>query len=248
MNKDFKTVGIIGEISPPSPTSVFQNFDRQGCVETYTSAIEKANALPLIIPYIKNYNSKIVKNYISLLDALLIPGGDDVDPSLYNEERKKECQKGNKEYDLFSLELIIEAMKQKKPILGICKGCQLLNVACGGTLFQDQKYDLRESKDINHNDLKNISNTSHKVVINKKSKLYKIFNKQVIDVNSIHHQSINKVGDNLFLSALSSDGVVEAIETEDKDYFCIGVQWHPETLLVNSKSMEPLFKAFVECI
>ncbi|MDC7249363.1 MAG: gamma-glutamyl-gamma-aminobutyrate hydrolase family protein [Sphaerochaetaceae bacterium] len=248
MQNKFKLIGIIGEISPPSPTSAFQNFKRQGCVDTYTQSIEKVNAIPIIIPFVKEYNSDTIVSYISKIDGLLIPGGMDIEPSLYGEKRKEECQKSNKENDQFCLELIKEALFQKKPILGICKGCQLLNVALNGTLFQDQKYDLRESKEYNHSDLNKIDTPSHKIIINKDSKLNKIFNKQVLSVNSLHHQSINQVGNSLNLSALSLDGLVEAIEHENPNYFCIGVQWHPETLFTKDDSMKPLFEAFVNSI
>ncbi len=248
MHNKLKIIGIIGEISLPSPTSAFQNFKRQGCVNTYTTSIEKVNALPLIIPYVENYNSDTILSYVSKIDALLIPGGMDIDPSLYGELRKEECQKSNKEYDQFSLTLIKEALLQKKPILGICKGCQLLNIALNGSLFQDQKYDLRESKEYNHSDLNHIDSPSHKIIINKTSKLNKIFNKQVLSVNSLHHQSINQVGNSLNLAALSLDGLVEAIEHENPNYFCIGVQWHPETMFMREDSMRPLFESFVNAI
>jgi len=248
MNKILPIIGILGEISPPSPVSVFQMFNRQGCVDTYTQSIEKLNAIPIIIPYIAKYSTKTITSYISKIDALLIPGGMDVEPEIYGEKRIKECKKGNLDYDKFSIALIKEAIKQKKSILGICKGCQLLNVALKGTLYQDQQYDQRDSKEINHLDFNNICTNSHTIIINKDSHLNKIFNLQVLEVNSLHHQSINQVGENLRLSALSLDGTVEAIEHVDQNYFCIGVQWHPETLFAKTDSMKPLFKTFVESI
>jgi putative glutamine amidotransferase len=248
MNSKTAVIGIVGEISPPSPSSAFQQFKRQGCVDTYTRAIEKVNAIPIILPYIKEYNSDTIKTLISKIDGLLIPGGIDIDPSLYGEDRVSECQNSNKEFDIYCIDIIKETVKEKKPILGICRGCQLLNVALGGTLFQDQNLDNRESKEFNHLALDYIDTVSHKIIINKDSKLNRIFNKRVLSVNSLHHQSINKVGNDLVLSALSLDGLVEAIEGEDPSSFCIGVQWHPETLFTKDESMAPLFKAFIDSI
>jgi len=248
MNKILPIVGVIGEISNPSPTSAFQDFKRQGCVDTYTTAIEKNNAISLIIPYVKDFTKITIYSYINKIDALLIPGGYDVNPQLYNEDKKEECKPGDINFDKFSIELIKEAFNQKKPILGICRGCQLLNVAFGGSLYQDQKYDNRDEKVYNHFDLKNIDTPSHQIIINKNSLLNSIFKKQVIDVNSLHHQSINQVGNSLNLCALSIDGSVEGIEYFDPSYFCIGVQWHPETLLSKTDTMKPLFSAFINSI
>jgi len=239
-------IGILGELSPPSPNSAFQNFKRQGCVDTYVSIFEKLQTNAIIIPFFSNSSEKIVKKYISSIDGLLLLGGNDVTPSLYNETKKDECKKTNKQYDLFTINLINEAYKQKKPILGICRGAQMINITFNGTLYQDQKYDKRESKEQNHFDLNNIDTYSHKIIINKESLLYKIFQKQIIDVNSLHHQSINEVGNNLKLSALSLDGVVEAIEHIDEKRFIIGVQWHPETLFTKNNTMEPLFREFIK--
>jgi len=248
MNKVLPVIGIIGEVSMPSPTSAFQNFKRQGCIDTYTNAIEKNDAIASIIPFVKNFTNITIFTYINKIDALLIPGGYDVNPKLYNEDKKDECKPGDINFDKFSIELIKEAIAQKKPILGICKGCQILNVACGGTLYQDQKYDNREDKTYNHFDLNNIDTPSHKIIINKNSVLNSIFKKQVIDVNSLHHQSINQVGNTLNLCALSFDGSVEGVEYFDPSYFCVGVQWHPETLLSKTDTMKPLFSAFINSI
>lgn len=248
MKKGLPIIGVIGEISKPSSTSAFQDFNRQGCVDTYTTAIEKNNAIATIIPYVKNFTNMTIYSYINRIDALMIPGGYDINPQLYKEEIKEECKPGDINYDKFSIELIKEAFAQKKPILGICRGCQLLNVAFGGSLYQDQKYDKRDDKTYNHFDLNNISTPSHKIIINKNSQLNLIFKKQVIDVNSLHHQSINQVGNNLNLSALSLDGSVEGIEYCDSSYFCVGVQWHPESLLSKTDTMNPLFSSFINSI
>ncbi|MGD1823270.1 MAG: gamma-glutamyl-gamma-aminobutyrate hydrolase family protein [Pleomorphochaeta sp.] len=239
-------IGILGESSPPSPNSAFQNFRRQGCVDTYTSIFEKLNTNAIIIPSLSNYNQDIIEKYISTIDGLMLIGGADITPDLYNEERVKECGKTNITHDKYTIDLILEAYKQNKSILGICRGAQIINVAFSGSLYQDLKYDNRENKDKNHLDLNNIDTPSHKIIINKDSKLYTLFNKQILDVNSLHHQSINQVGNNLRLSAISEDGLVEAIESDEDNRFILGLQWHPETLFSKSDEMKPIFESFIQ--
>lgn len=246
MSKNLPIIGILGEVSPPSPKSAFQSFKRQGCVDTYTKIFEKLNTPAIIIPDLNSFNDEIIAKYISNIDGLVIPGGADVSPLLYNEEKKDVCGNTFLDKDIYAIKLIKEAYKQRKPILGICRGAQLLNVAFSGSLFQDQKLSNRENHTFNHMDLNNIDTKSHKIIINKDSKLFNIFNKQILDINSLHHQSINKIGANIKISAMSFDGLVEAIELDDNNYFALGLQWHPETLFSKSDDMKPLFEEFIK--
>ncbi len=248
MSKQLPIIGILGEISPPSPSSVFQNFKRQGCVDSYTSIFETLNTPSILLPELKNYNDDIISRFISNIDGLLIPGGADVSPSLYNEQKKEVCGNTYLEKDIYAIKLIKEAFKQKKPILGICRGAQLLNVAFSGSLFQDQKLSNRENHDFNHMDLNNIETISHQVIINKDSQLFNIFYKQILETNSLHHQSINKIAENFKISAISFDGLIEAIELDNPNYFVLGIQWHPETLFAKSDDMKPLFEAFIKAL
>jgi len=246
MNNKLPIIGILGEISPPSPKSVFQKFKRQGCVDTYTSIFEQLMVPVIIIPDLSFYNDKLIEKYISCIDGLVIPGGSDVTPSLYNEEKQSECGQTFLEKDIYAIKLIKEAYKQNKSILGICRGSQLINVAFSGSLFQDQNLSNRENHNFNHTDLKNIDSYSHKILINQDSRLFNIFKKDQIYTNSLHHQSIKKVGHNFKISAMSFDGLVEAIEFENPNHFIIGVQWHPETLFSKSNEMKPLFEDFIK--
>lgn len=127
------------------------------------------------------------------------------------------------------------------PILGICGGEQLLNVCCGGTLIQDIK--KFNNNALNHEQTNPRSQISHDVEINKKTKLYKIINQSVIQVNSAHHQAVNQLGKNLIVSGVASDGIIESIESTEHDW-CIGVQWHPEFLITKADKL--LLSNFIE--
>ena len=131
-------------------------------------------------------------------------------------------------------------MKTGKPVLCICRGFQLLNVANGGTLHQD----IADIKKCSHSDFLKRAKPIHKVSINENTKLYEIFGKAETGVNSLHHQAVEKAGENLIVSAVSEDGFVEALELKDHN-FCIGVQWHPEHMSKKDALQQNLFNQFV---
>ena len=132
-------------------------------------------------------------------------------------------------------------LKSNKPILGICGGAQLLNVVCGGTLIQDiKKNDLNC---IEHEQKNSRDETSHKVQILQNRIVNKILKKKIIEVNSAHHQSIDKLGKNLIVSGYAKDGIIEAIEHTLHEW-CIGVQWHPEFLI--TKDDKNIIKDFIK--
>ena len=152
---------------------------------------------------------------------------------------KNICIKNSRtEYEIKVCKL---ALKKNIPILGICGGQQLINIAYGGSLFQDIKKDLVTS--IEHEQKNPRNEVSHTVNINLKSHLYKIVKKPFIQVNSAHHQSIKTPGKGLIINAKAPDGVIEGIEDQTKK-FCIGVQWHPEFLIKQSDNN--LFKSFIK--
>ncbi len=177
---------------------------------------------------------------VGLCDGILLPGGPDIDPSFYHEDRQPACGPSDKENDHFQLELYRSARKAGKPVLGICRGCQLINVAEGGTLYQD--YRLRKTATIEHPDLAHWDSQSHAITIQEHTVLEALLQTRSTWVNSLHHQCIAALAPTLTASATSTDGVVEAIETKQGPW-CLGVQWHPESL---GAYMDVLFTAFVE--
>ena len=208
--------------------------------EDYLQSIELAGALPIAIPlYLKD---ETLKEYIDLCDAFLIPGGIDVDPSFYNEEKEEKCGTTNKEYDNYQIKLIKMIMESGKPILGICRGLQILNVAFGGSLIQDIPSSI--DNHLTHNQENERYETIHEVMIDEDSFLYPLLGNKA-QVNSKHHQSIKEVGEGLKVVAESSDGVIEAIE--GISYPLIAVQWHPENFIrAKENTMKSIFSYFVE--
>ncbi len=229
-------IAIGGTYEQAPPTSAFPSLRRIFTNEGYVSKLEQSRASVILIP-----NTGVnIDALLSLCDGLLLSGGPDIEPSLYHQERHPSCGKSDAESDMFQIALYHAAKKMGKPILGICRGCQLINVAEGGTLFQD--YTMREDHHIAHPDLEHFDQVSHLVIIQKNTKLASILGSGEIGVNSLHHQCIDAVAPDFQCTARSNDGCIEAIECTTGPWI-LGVQWHPESM---AEEMIPLFKAFVE--
>lgn len=209
--------------------------------EDYTNAIEKSNGTPIIIP--PNFSEKSLMKYLSLCDGFLFTGGKDIHPLLYGLSPINKCNNFDKEVDENTIKLMKLAIKSNKPILCICRGMQLLNVALGGTLYQDIETEI-ETKTIGHNFNFIKSDEVHSISINNDATLFNYFGNELY-VNSIHHQSIKTLGKDLIVSATASDGVIEGIELPKKDHV-IGVQWHPEMMLSTSNKMKCIFDEFIK--
>ncbi|NSW88133.1 gamma-glutamyl-gamma-aminobutyrate hydrolase family protein [bacterium] len=183
----------------------------------YSEMIIKSGGIPFYLPM--TTDEKTASKIISFIDSLLITGSRDIDPTFYGEKKSKFINPLDKNRTLSELLLISLARKKKKKILGICGGMQLLNVALGGTLHQDIKFNIPDA--IKHSD-----GVTHKIKIFPGTFLYKLFKKTSAQVNSYHHQSINILASPLIVSAETKDHIVEAFE--DKNGKVLGVQWHPE--------------------
>lgn len=205
----------------------------------YINAVIKAGGVPMIIPV--NTHEEIVKKQIQLIDGLILSGGVDVNPVLYNEEPSTDIEYYHPDIDKFDLIAIDIAIELNKPILGICRGTQILNVSQGGSLYQDTSH--IEGNYIKHNQSTKSYQGSHTITINSESKISKVLGTDLL-VNSYHHQSVKNVGKNLIPVAYSKDGVVEAIEMKNKK-FIVGVQWHPELMVDHNEKMSNLFKMFI---
>ena len=171
-------------------------------------------------------------------DGLFIPGGADVEPTLYGESRTNKCGKPNPIRDTAEPLLIKAFYDADKPVLAVCRGVQIMNVTFGGTLYQDIK---------GHFSAASIIRTTHSAKIHKGSLLHAIIGKDTNRVNSMHHQAVKTCAPSLTVSAISPDGIAEAVEAQNKRFF-IGVQWHPEQLSHTDAPSSALFAAFVnEC-
>jgi putative glutamine amidotransferase len=191
----------------------------------YHRAVEKAGGLPILLPNLENL--KLVENILSLIDGLLVSGGGDVLPRFYNQKMKAELISPSGERDRFEIELIRQAQKRNLPILGICRGTQVINVALGGTLYQDFK--LNRSYLDHTREGENLYLKKHNIKIKKESLLYSLVKKDALFVNTSHHQMVDKLSPNFNISAQSAkDKAIEAIEHKTKPI--LGVQWHPEVM------------------
>jgi putative glutamine amidotransferase len=207
----------------------------------YVRAIEEAGSIPLLIPPIAEDDA--LTAIAARLDGLLLSGGGDLDPTLYGEQRLPQCGPAEAERDLTELGLARRALAGKMPILGICRGHQLLNVALGGNLHQDIPTAL--PKALRHDQFTGPRDfRAHTIRINASSRLAEILATRTYAVNSLHHQALNRLGNGVRVLARAEDGIVEAIEVRGHP-FALGVQFHPEELAPADEPSRRLFAAFV---
>ena len=191
---------------------------------TYIDALLEAGHLPVLIP--ATDNTHLLKEYVQKIDILLLPGGEDVDPAYYNTPPSPYLGEVNGRRDTFEMALLREAVVQRKPIVGICRGLQIINVYFGGTLYQDLQSEIGAT---GHKCPKSLSHSTHTIQIDKNSRLYQLLGTDTLGVNSNHHQAIKNIAPKLRAVAHTPDGVIEAIE--GIAYPVTAVQFHPERLI-----------------
>lgn len=177
---------------------------------------------PVILPFTDD--AATIRAYAERFDGYLCTGGDDVDPAYYGEERHPACGEGEPDRDRFELALLRELIALDRPVFGICRGIQVMNVALGGTLWQDI-YAQAVGTRTPHRETDAEGNTHHTVYAS--GSLAKLLGACEIRTNSYHHQAVKRPGDGLVVAARSHDGLVEAVESEKLTYYK-AVQWHPE--------------------
>lgn len=207
----------------------------------FVAGLEAAGAIPVILPIAA---AETAQAYISRVDALVLAGGQDVSPLLYGEEPHLKVGRTYPLRDAFEVALIEEAYRQRKPILAVCRGLQILNVAFGGTLYQDLESQNAETV-VLHNQKTMPTMPTHTIQVASGSQLSKILGTKAV-VNSYHHQAVKVLADKFKPVAWSSDGIIEAFESADSQQFVLAVQWHPETMIDTYDSMQSLFNHFVE--
>lgn len=216
------------------------NFRDGECTlaEGYFTSILKAGGVPFILPSFDDTDSLI--NALESLDGILLTGGADINPLFMDEEPVKELHSINPHRDRQELLLTKLAADRQIPILGICRGIQMMNAALGGSLYQDIHSQMEGTRIKHDQDLER-SYASHSVRIEKDSLLHRLFEKDVLPVNSFHHQAVKEVAPGFRVCARAADGVIEAMEsTEYKSM--LGVQWHPECFILRGdECMMPLF-------
>ena len=219
------------------------NYDAGKCtlLEGYYRSVLEAGGTPVIIPAFDDTDAMV--SLLEGVDALILSGGGDINPLYSGEEPIRELSSINATRDWHELMLVRLAANRQIPILGICRGLQVMMAALGGRLYQDIYKEA--SAAIKHNQNADRHVCTHTVRITPESLLYKIFKTEVLPVNSFHHQAVREVAPDFVVSALSSDGIIEAAEsTEHKSM--LGVQWHPECMILGGdRSMIPLFEWIV---
>lgn len=221
------------------------NFGDKGCelAEGYFESVLKAGGTPLIIPPFEDRDALV--NAVSHLDGLILSGGGDLNPLFLHEEPVNELHSVNYKRDLSELLLTRLAYDRQIPILGICRGIQVLTAALGGTLYQDI-YSQHHKKPIKHDQQLDRRYASHTVRVTEGSMLQRIFEHSTLAVNSFHHQAVHTTGPRLKACASSADGIIEAVESAEYKSI-LGVQWHPECFLLGQdESMMPLFKWLIK--
>lgn len=223
-------------------TSISEDESLLQMNRSYTQAIACNGALPVLLP--ASTAPDAISRYAQMCDGLLLSGGDDIDPARYGESQTWQCGAISPLRDAFELALCREFLRLRKPILAICRGIQVLNVALGGTLHQDLQSELPGC--IAHRQKQKPWHTSHAVEVAPGTRLADILGAGPVLTNSHHHQAVKSPGDGLIVSAAATDGVIEAMEHSTLP-FCIGVQWHPERLWDQADSAvhRMLFSAFV---
>jgi putative glutamine amidotransferase len=211
--------------------------------DTYTRAIRAAGGLPFILP-VADDDPDLIARYLDAVDGLIFPGGGDVAPAYYGEARDERCHEPDGERDLFEIHLARAALERRTPILGICRGLQLLNVAAGGTLYQDLAC---RPGTLPHHDTRgeNRRKLIHGVRILPGTRLHAIMGVTESQVTSTHHQVVKELAPGFRATAESQeDDVVEAIERPDH-IFLVAVQWHPERMYRDHPEHLALFRALV---
>lgn len=218
-----------------------EQVSRISLIDKYVEAIQVAGGVPLIIP--TGIKPEELTNCLQIFDGYLLTGGGDISNDLFNGEPNARISDVDKNRDLMEIEITKFASKENRALLGICRGIQVMNVALGGTLYTD--IGTQHENAIKHDWYPRIARNfeAHSISILKNSKLNQIMHGDEINVNSLHHQAIKDLGEELILTAIAPDGIIEGVENPKLDYF-LGVQWHPEWML-SSPSMLNLFKSFV---
>ena len=214
-------------------TSAYTDDKKIKLSPQYVSALLDCGAIPVVLPYTED--EALLTRYAAQFDGFLFSGGVDIEPSRYHEETKFDSVVIDVTRDAFEFKLFQKAFATGKPIFGICRGSQLLNVALGGPLHQHID---------GHRQTEKGAIPTHGVSIDNGSFLQKILGTNTLPVNTFHHQVVKDVAPSLRPSAYNEDGYVEAVES-DSHPFLLAVQWHPELMYSSSDGAKALFRAFV---
>lgn len=195
------------------------------------NAITSSSGVPVILP--NTHDTDHIEYYAQMLDGLYATGGYDIDPTLFGEEPHPGLGTIIPVRDAFELELMKRFLELDKPVLAVCRGSQILNIAAGGDMYQDIYSQIQEADLLQHQQKAPKEHGSHFVHVPENSLLHQLTDMDVLRVNSRHHQANRTVAEPFSISGKASDGIVEAIESK-QHAFALGLQWHPENMLTAS--------------
>lgn len=207
----------------------------------YLDGIQLAGGTPIILP--QRAENEEVDHLVEVCDGFLFTGGHDIGPSMYHERKSENCGIVNKERDQLERQFFERAYALDKPMLGICRGIQMINVLLGGTLYQD--LDTEYDSPIDHVMTPPYNRAQHQVLIEKASPLYELLQTEHLGVNSYHHQAVKELSEELSVMARATDGLVEAVYSKNKR-FVWAVQWHPEFFYEDDPASRMIFQKFVD--
>jgi putative glutamine amidotransferase len=208
----------------------------------YLHAVQQAGGVPVVLP--PQLSAASLGRLVRGLDGLLLTGGGDIDPAVFGEAPHPSVLEVAPARDTFELSAVRIALERRLPVLAICRGAQLVNVALGGTLFQDVASD--PGTPLQHSQEEPRGRPTHAVQVKAGSRLAETLGTDELEVNSMHHQAVKTLGAGLVAVAWSPDQIVEGIELTDSSRLVLGVQWHPEELVAHSEPARRLFAALVE--
>ena len=217
--------------------------DRWFVKTPYIRAVVEAGGVPLLIP--PTWDERLLALCLDRVDGLLLTGGVDVDPALYGQEPHAALGKVDREWDDLDVVAARLALERDMPVLGICRGVQVLNVAAGGTLVQDIPSQVKGA--LAHQQSAPAREATHAVTVAEGSRLHDLLGMTTAAVNSFHHQAVQAVAPGFRAVAHAADGVIEAIESETHR-FAVGVQWHPELMTDSYPVQRRLFAGFLAAV
>lgn len=234
-----QTLQSLGGVSAEIPASWVMS-------QRYVLTLTNAGAIPWLIPLV---DDETLRGVYDALDGVFLPGGADIDPVSYGRQPHALCDKTDRDRDRVELALARWALADGKPMLGVCRGMQLINVAAGGTLFEDIAEQMPGA--IRHDYFPfsepgfSRDYLAHDVDVTAGSRLAGVFGAGALKVNSMHHQGVRDLGEGLAVTATAPDGLIEALEGRGGRYL-VGVQWHPEALTDTQDAPKDLFREFVQ--
>jgi putative glutamine amidotransferase len=213
----------------------------------YRNAIELAGGEPVLIASPQYLAS--VPDIVERFDGVLLPGGGDIAPELYGGREHPAVEPAPPGVDAFQIEIVRAARRSRTPLLGICRGIQVMNVALGGTLYEDidGQYDAPNGMRLRHQQTPDLARdvTSHRIEVTEGSLLASLLGTTSLETNTLHHQAVRRVAADLAQVALARDGTVEGLELREGHPCFVGVQWHPEELAPRDEPSRSLFSGFV---